>query len=183
MNLFILDPDPVLAAQENCDKHVCKIILEAAQMVMLAYHEHGMPEAKPDFEIWNAKTHKNNHLSKWVRHNSANYQWTIAHGLALCDEFNLRYGKVHKVQRLLEWCRDNPPPRLPTGTLTTFRQAVAEDCYSSPCPVARDVATNDEIVEAYRAYYVKYKAKFAKWSVRPTPQWFTERTRGVAYDV
>lgn len=32
MNLFILDTDPIEAARQNCDSHVCKIILEAAEM-------------------------------------------------------------------------------------------------------------------------------------------------------
>lgn len=183
MNLFILNPDPVLAAQENCDKHVCKIILEAAQMVMLAYQVLGMPDAKPDFEIWNAKTHKNNHISKWVRHNTANFMWTVDHGLALCEEYELRYKKTHKVKRMLEWCKENPPPSLPVGALTTFRQAVAEDCYSSPLADEREIATHGQIVEAYRTYYVKYKARFAKWTARPIPQWFADRTKGEAYAI
>ena len=33
MNLFILDKDPVLAAQLQCDKHVVKMIVESAQML------------------------------------------------------------------------------------------------------------------------------------------------------
>ena len=33
MNLFILDKDPVKAAQLQCDKHVVKMIVESAQML------------------------------------------------------------------------------------------------------------------------------------------------------
>ena len=33
MNLFILDNDPIKAAQLQCDKHVVKMILESAQML------------------------------------------------------------------------------------------------------------------------------------------------------
>ena len=33
MNIFILNNDPVLAAQEQCDKHVVKMIVESAQML------------------------------------------------------------------------------------------------------------------------------------------------------
>lgn len=165
MNLFVLDVDPVNAAIQNCDKHVCKIILEAAQMVMLSYHVYGIPD-NPPFEIWNAKTHKNNHLSKWVRENTANYMWTVKHGLALCDEYEYRYGKIHKVKALLEWCGANPPKTMPDGEMTTFRQAVAEDCY------------HDDVVEAYRKYYIKYKASFAKWTKRPVPEWFVKAING-----
>ena len=33
MNKFILDRDPVLAAQYQCDKHVVKMVLETAQIM------------------------------------------------------------------------------------------------------------------------------------------------------
>jgi len=31
MNLFVLDKDPVVAAQQQCDKHVVKMIVESGQ--------------------------------------------------------------------------------------------------------------------------------------------------------
>ena len=33
MNVFVLDDDPVVAAQLQCDKHVVKMIVESAQML------------------------------------------------------------------------------------------------------------------------------------------------------
>ena len=33
MNLFILDQDPVVAAQSQCDIHVNKMIIESGQML------------------------------------------------------------------------------------------------------------------------------------------------------
>ena len=33
MNLFILNRNPVIAAQDQCDKHVVKMIVESAQML------------------------------------------------------------------------------------------------------------------------------------------------------
>ena len=36
MNIFYLDKNPVVAAQMSCDKHVVKMILEAAQMLCTA---------------------------------------------------------------------------------------------------------------------------------------------------
>ena len=55
MNLFILDRDPIIAASMNCDKHVCKIILEAAQMMGEAHRcNGGQAEC-------GAITHRNNH--------------------------------------------------------------------------------------------------------------------------
>ena len=37
MNIFILDTDPIVAAQWQCDKHVVKMIVESAQMLSTAH--------------------------------------------------------------------------------------------------------------------------------------------------
>ena len=37
MNIFVLDKDPVVAAQMLCDKHVSKMIVESAQMLSTAH--------------------------------------------------------------------------------------------------------------------------------------------------
>lgn len=157
MNLFVLHEDPVIAARMNCDKHVCKIILEAAQMMCLAHIHTGSTLE----HLWDARTHRNNHVSIWVRTTTANYEWTARHGLALCDEYTQRYGKVHKTQSLIQWCADNVPP-IPVGGLTPFRQAVPEELYG------------DDVVQVYREYYVKYKSYFARWRRGNVPEWYLE---------
>ncbi len=37
MNIFVLDEDPVISAQMMCDKHIPKMIVEAAQMLSTAH--------------------------------------------------------------------------------------------------------------------------------------------------
>ena len=37
MNIFYLDKDPVVSAEMSCDKHVCKMIIESAQMLSTAH--------------------------------------------------------------------------------------------------------------------------------------------------
>ena len=37
MNIFVLDMNPVTAAQMQCDKHVVKMIVESAQMLSTAH--------------------------------------------------------------------------------------------------------------------------------------------------
>ena len=37
MNIFILHSDPEIAAKQHCDKHVCKMIVESAQMLSTAH--------------------------------------------------------------------------------------------------------------------------------------------------
>jgi hypothetical protein len=51
-------------------------------------------------------------------------------------------------------------PALPMLTMTNFAQAMPEDC------------KNPDAVKAYRDYYKKYKARFAKWAHSERPHWF-----------
>jgi hypothetical protein len=166
VNIFVLDRDPIKAAQLNCDKHVRKIILEVAQMLTCAHYltdENVLPQFIKDQSWLRGKSHTNNHVTKWVRESLANYRWAAKHGMALCEEYTYRHPKsrVHKTQTEMEWLIANEPA-LPNAGLTEFRQAVAEDCY------------RDDVVEAYIDYYNKYKARFAKWTVRGTPAWFED---------
>jgi hypothetical protein len=194
MNLFILDTDPVLAARMNCDSHVCKIILEAADMLCLAHWETGgLPNNAPSILTspkvvvdrsgrirsiypYRAASHANNHVSVWVRTSLQNYRWTSKHALALCDEYEERYAdNLHKRQSdshasrgIVQWLHDNPPD-LPDVGITPFRQAVARepiDCY-----------VQDDPVSAYKLYYNHYKRHLAKWRLGNAPSWFGEHHR------
>ena len=163
----MLDQNPVISAKMNCDKHVCKIILEAAQMLSLAHIANGITHANIDnqvIELWNAKTQTNNHVSRWVRETNSNYNWTSEHGLALCSEYQARYKKVHKCTSMMQWLCDNVPP-IPVAGMTPFRQAVANDCY------------HDDPVIAYHLYYARYKSYFAKWRLGNVPDWYIKLTK------
>ena len=41
MNIFVLSDDPVQAAQEHCDKHCVKMVLELYQQLGSAMRRHG----------------------------------------------------------------------------------------------------------------------------------------------
>lgn len=43
VNIFMLDHDPVAAARAHCDKHVVKMIVETAQLLSTAWHQHHNP--------------------------------------------------------------------------------------------------------------------------------------------
>ena len=43
MNIFVIDKDPVVAAQNLCDKHVVKMILESAQMLCAPFENGEAP--------------------------------------------------------------------------------------------------------------------------------------------
>ena len=150
MNIFVLDKNPHVAAMYACDKHVVKMILESAQM-LCSVHPEGTAPYKRGFY--------NHPCTKWVRASSENYDWLIEHARALCTEYTRRYGKVHKSEKVIDWCDANRP-ELPDVGLTPFAQAMPEDY------------KNEDAVEAYRTYYRNDKRRFATWKDVDPPTWF-----------
>lgn len=154
MNLFVLHEDPVIAAQLACDKHVVKMTLETAQMLSTIAHAHGMGQ-------WAYRpTHANHPCTLWVGQSQENFEWAFQHGISLGLEYTLRYNKVHKSQSVIR--RLEPLMRLlpKKGKLSPFAQAMPPE-YKNSCAVT-----------AYRTFYQKEKARFAKWSFpRSRPEW------------
>ena len=150
MNIFVLNVDPVAAAQEQCDAHVIKMTLETAQLLCSAFPENHAPYRR---------THYNHPCSVWTRQTEGNFLWLAEHGLALADEYAFRYGKVHKSREVIDWCLQNRPS-LPSGR-TEFVQAMPDEL-KRPDPV-----------EAYQIFYVERKRTFAKWNKnRSAPAWW-----------
>ena len=154
MNIFAVDKDPKISAQQLCDKHVVKMILESAQMLCSAYPNGDAPYKRAFY---------NHPCTIWARESQENYEWLLAHAYAMCQEYTRRYGKVHKSIYAIEWCGKNYIKlRLPRKGLTKFAQAMPEQ-YKNKCSVT-----------AYRSYYNGEKAGFATWKKRETPKWFVK---------
>lgn len=146
MNIFVLDAHPSLAARMQCDKHVVKMILESAQIMSTI---RGGPY-KP--------THENHPCVVWARSSSANYMWLWQHAVELCREYTRRYGKIHKSQPVV--LSAYLPESVPAGELTPFVQCMPEQYRQS------------DAVQAYRAFYIGEKAKFAVWNYSTKPTWW-----------
>jgi hypothetical protein len=149
MNIFVLDRDPILAAQYQHDKHVVKMVLETAQLLSTARPFAGC--YKP--------THHNHPCTRWAAVSETNYSWLLLHGLALAKEYTHRYSKRHKSYDIILAAHKAFPVFNDDAEPGTFAQAMP-DQYKQLDPVA-----------AYRAYYVAEKAKQSKWTNRPTPEW------------
>lgn len=151
MNIFILDENPILSAQYQCDKHVVKMILESAQLLC------GVFDSAPY-----KRTHYNHPCAKWVRESLGNFTWLKNHAFALCQEYTYRYEKVHKSASIVEWCSSNTHKmNFELFDQTPFVQCVP-DKYKS----------NDAVL-SYRNYYINDKKSFCKWSKRQTPEWWS----------
>lgn len=154
MNVFILDKNLETSVRYHCDKHVVKMILEAAQIASTVHWEtDGEGPYKP--------THRNHPLVRWACSSLAAYRYVVKYGLELCKEYTYRYGKTHKTEEKLLWLKANEPDVPRVGT--KFCIVVADDC----------IVSGDE-VESYRQYYLKHKSHILSWRKRPVPYWVEE---------
>jgi len=182
MNLFILDYCPVCAAEQQCDKHVPKMIVESAQMLCTAHRMlDGFETRKPSKsgktmvkyyeleddseELFYKAVHFNHPCTVWTRETLANYNWHYKHFVALCDEYTHRYGKLHLTDQLLREPLKTPPRNIPrTLGQTPFPLAMK----SNPeCMFPNDP------VKSYRMFYQTKQHRFNMvWSKREVPEWF-----------
>lgn len=172
MNIFVLDENPVSAAAMMCDKHVVKMILESCQLLSTAHHVLDGQEILIESKNRKYKSYSNsnekickctmiNHpCTIWVRTSQSNYMWLWNHAYSLCQEYTLRYGKEHAMEKMLLHELYNPPMNIPYGSITPFAQAMP------------DKYKHADAVVAYRAYYVYEKSRFAKWKNNNIPSWY-----------
>lgn len=184
MNIFVLDWDPLKAAEYHCNKHVVKMVLESGQMLCTAHwvghlYSRGRTldsfDRVKDAQAWVAESvparhlppwkmsHVNHPCSVWTRASLGNYRWHSELGLALCAEYTKRYGKVHKAQAVHEWLATHTPPAWGTlsRNLLPWPICVPDDCQGF------------DAIQSYRDYYNRHKSHFAVWEPRAaTPKWY-----------
>jgi hypothetical protein len=162
VNIFILDKDPIKAAQYSCDKHATKMVVELFQQLGSAVIRHGAKEN--DMPLTSKGTplkggYHNHPCTKWCGDSRSNYNWASIHALELCKEYSKRYNKIHSCQKGIEKLCDMDF-LIPEGELTEHAQAMPDE-YKNPDPVT-----------AYRTYYIKDKKDFATWKMGNKPDWF-----------
>ena len=181
MNIFILDKNPIKAAQLQCDKHIVKMILESGQMLSTAHRmlDGTITKVKsksgkrmvnnwilPDKRegILYKAVHTQHPCTVWTMESIANYAWHYEHFCALAIEFEYRYEKKHKTFVDLEDILSIPPKNIPLGSLTPFKLAMG---------VAPQCINHDDPVGSYRAFYQTKQERFSMdWTKRDIPEWF-----------
>ena len=183
MNLFACDENPVIAAQALPDKHICKMCIENAQMLAVALGDlHGLGFGqirKKDGTYYSQRAHFNHPSTKWVRASYANLAWTIVHGLALCSEFEYRYGKQHA----------SLVAHQDAEKLFYKNTELELDIWTAHLPFARAMPEElkfDESIDditAYRLYLVNHKP-WAKWKIEDRkPTWWSQSITPSSPDV
>lgn len=182
MNLFILDKNPITAAQLQCDKHVVKMIVESAQMLSTAHrmldgtelkvpsksgkrtvkaYVHPIPQY--DTMLYSA-VHHHHPCTVWTMESSKNYQWHYDHWIALMAEYTHRYGKRHATEKLIDFLVFHPKNIDTYAPLTPFKLAMK----SNP-----ECMHENDPVRSYREYYQTKQERFKMaWTKRTVPSWF-----------
>lgn len=195
MNLFYLDENHDLNAQYHVDKHVVKMILEAAEMLSMAHivsqavgyvprkltteeYKECLKFKSPLKELVPADrgipyigrdSHLNHPSTIWVRSSAENYAWTFCYMDALEHERRYRNPRgvpVHTAFKLM--CKLGEP-NIPDVGFTKFALAmkVMKDQYPQ-------YYNEDDPIQSYRYFYMLDKAKFASWNGRDKPHWWNE---------
>jgi hypothetical protein len=158
MNIFVLDQDPYKAARYHCDKHVCKMIVESAQILSTVLRKKGFTD-----DILYKSTHQNHPCVLWVEKSYGNFKWLLDLLDGLLTEYGIRYNKLHKTGKIYNWidCIDISIYEYDwrTSLKTDFILCMPDE-----------YKTNDP-VESYRNYYINDKKEFAKWKIE-TPWWW-----------
>jgi len=179
MNIFYLDKDPIKCAEMHCDKHIVKMIIEYAQIMSTAHRmldgkhyiddssgrriqRRRLSDSDMDAVVYKAG-HVNHPCTVWVRENAVHYQFMYDLFVACCDEYTVRYCKVHLTDTKL---RDR---------LNTLPNNIDLCAWREPPQVMPDDVKDKSVINAYHKYYAVYKKDLAKWTARPIP-YFMETT-------
>lgn len=160
MNIFFVDRNPVIAAKSLCDQHVVKMTLETAQILSTACVELGVSSKisglyKP--------THKNHPSCVWARASLEHFNWLLAHGIALGEEYTERFGKVHRSAQVFLEILKSMPIVVTTGTFPTSGWVDPPIAVRDPLRATvtvRDGSGKIDVVASYRKYYRDHKRVF-----------------------
>lgn len=175
MNLFVVDKNPVKAAECLPSKLVVKMPLENAQMLAVNlgpfYLDWGSIRRK-DGKPYGHKGFRNHPCTIWAREKYENLAWMITHGFALCAEYQRRYGKTHA-----SFTAHTDAKHLfheYTGLSLNVWQNVKSFARAMPEELKFDDTIDD--VTAYRRYMNGYK-HYAEWKRRPEakPNWWNDQ--------
>jgi hypothetical protein len=134
-----------------------KMLLESTQLLSSAMHLNGM-------EGCYKLNHAKHPSTLWAAESSDNWLNLFIHASALNEEYEERFGKIHKCkERLLEMKSKVDLNKFPTYSPTPLKLAMPEEFKSS------------NPVKSYRDYYsTKEKMRYPKSKI---PGWFLTRRK------
>ena len=161
MNIFILDQDVKINAQSHCNKHISKMIIEAAQILCT------VKSSIDNVETHYKPTHLHHPSTQWVMSKGANWDYLVNLATELNNEYCYRYNKhIHKsfevIKQLIK------PTYKIQGKLSSFVFVDGDNTFKGCL---------DDVINAYRHRYIqkntefKHPMKFGKIGNRLSPVW------------
>lgn len=199
MNIFALSECPRDSAQQMINKHVVKMPTETCQMlhtnILYMMFRLEKPDAEPSLKNLKAyhkliksdlmKPAMLNHPSTiWARESLDNFNWLLAHGKALCEEYSFRYNKRHgshdRIRDVDDYGKLLRSHNFPCEELTPVTIAMFDE-YRIPNTHANHCW--EFVIESYRHYYLEGKWRFAEWKKRERPAWWPKFHFAKKYNV
>ena len=172
MNLFLIDLLIESSVKSLCDKHVVKMPTESMQMISTITNHLGFDSPYKPVML--------NHPSTiWARKSMHNTKWLYEHGLALCEEFTHRYGKIHGSEARIKDLDDFYIESASWDKATPVDIAMF-DKYRIPNDM--EVHNWDYVIRSYRHYYLEGKWRFASWRKNRRPEWYPENWYAVQFN-
>ncbi len=157
MNIFFLDKDPKKAAEYLCDKHVPKMLLESSQMLSTAVQRH-----LGTIDDLYKPAYPKHPMTIWVGESQGNFSWALKNAIAINKQYEDRFHKKHKSMSIINYIRH-----------WAFQYDIPGGTMKAPPQCMPDEHKANDYVVAYRRYYMKDKAYFAKWEkCTGSPYWW-----------
>ena len=177
MNIFVTNEDPVIAAQELCDKHVrSKMQIESAIMLQNCFTNEQLqsiecPRTKTGKPRKAGKGYSKHQCTLWAMESRDNFMWLIDHAIEMFKERDYRWpdSNPHFTKEFIEWCKQNKDKTIhKQNKQTPFVVAISQD---SDCRKQKEF-DKLTVIEQYQQYIIKDKP-FANWTKRVKPVWYT----------
>ena len=185
MNIFVLDEDPVKAAQAMDCVRVPKMVTESAQMMASALRRHGatdeqMPLTKSGTPYKGGYAH--HPCTVWAGDTFGNFSWLSDHANALLVEYTWRFNKEHACANPISqlWHVGIDHVDDDDFNVTPFALAMPDEyrpthgTVTLPTDDGKYIVTHaigQEAIDAYRRYY--HTKTFARWEKgTPAPNWW-----------
>lgn len=172
MNVFVLDEDPIKAAQMLCDRHLIKMQLESAQLMSTAYFLLSNTYS-PDMYV---PTHRHHPCTVMLTKSAPYIAWLYKHAEGMVEEQQRRWGhqRAHASFAITEHAYQQLKalPQCPQACDSQLLIPLA-----MPADVKGDlkVAPVGLAVILYRAYYNKHKRHLFSWKNTKVPYWVEQQ--------
>ena len=171
MNRFVTNVDPVIAAQDQCDKHLRKMIIEEAQMLSTALHDNYPQFYREDLY---KPVHQRHPCTLWVGESCSNWLWGWHHFRAMAKEYEHRFGSQHLTATKLLGVFNEIRNRLDfVKSWSNVLHTEHPQCFGNWHHKSENEGNFP--VLAYQSYIRDYKPTVMRkmeWTRRTPPRWF-----------